>query len=460
MGRMNLPLANQPLGDTAAGKLAASFHDPPHHTANFGLLASYMVAMRTGWIFKTESIIMPAVLDVIGGAGWLRGCLPMLNRFGQSVPPLLVSDRIRSTPLKKRWLTSTTGLMGLCFLALSAVWTITGGKSSGWLPLLFLAIYAVFFSATGINMLLLNTLKGKLIRTRRRGLLDLFSNVVGASVAVTCAWILLTLWLGGSGPHPLDVPGTPGVGDAATSTPDFKMIFLFTGLIFVVAAMIGRYFFEVPDTFPPRNQKMPQILASTVTILKTDHNFRKLAIVGMTFGMALTLFPHYQALGRARLTLGLTALIPWVIAQNIGTAVFSIPTGWAADRFGNRRVLNFLMLALCVAPALAIFLAAFQQAARGWFVLVFGLLGLTPVTIRTLNNYTLEIAGHGDHPRYLSTLSLCVAVPTMLCSALIGLLVDLFSFELVFVLATLVILAGWLLTFQLIEPRSHLPETR
>ena len=62
---------------------------------NFSLLTLYQVMMRTGWIFKTESIIMPAVLDVMGGNALLRGCLPMLNRFGQSLPPLLASDHIR-----------------------------------------------------------------------------------------------------------------------------------------------------------------------------------------------------------------------------------------------------------------------------------------------------------------------------------------------------------------------------
>ena len=55
---------------------------------NFCVIALYQVVMRTGWIFKTESVIMPAVLDSLGGSGWLRGLLPPLNRFGQSIPPL------------------------------------------------------------------------------------------------------------------------------------------------------------------------------------------------------------------------------------------------------------------------------------------------------------------------------------------------------------------------------------
>ena len=86
--------ANSNLGSTTAQSsedldpsLTAEISpdNDPNHSRNFGLGVLYMVLMRVGWIFKTESIIMPAVVDAIGGAGWLRGCLPMLNRFGQSL---------------------------------------------------------------------------------------------------------------------------------------------------------------------------------------------------------------------------------------------------------------------------------------------------------------------------------------------------------------------------------------
>ena len=420
-------------------------HDPPQHTRNFGLLASYMVAMRTGWIFKTETIIMPAVLDVIGGASWLRGFLPMLNRFGQSVPPMLASSFIRSTPLKKQTLTVMTLVMSVCFLTLSGVWAWTGGQAGGWLPFVFLTLYAIFFAATGVNMLLLNTLKGKLIRVRRRGLLDLVSNVVGAAVAITCAWWLLTRWL--SSPSGADQVAQQ------TVAPNFTMIFLFTGLMFAIAALIGSCFVEVPDEVEPEARSVAQILSAAVQTFRHDHNFRRLALVGIMFGMSVTLFPHYQSMARSRLSLDLTSLVPWVIAQNLGTALFSIPSGWAADRFGNRRVLNLLMLALAAVPILSLLLTQVQDLHGDWFNLVFLLIGMYPVTIRTLNNYTLEICGPEDRPRYLSTLGLCVAGPPMLLSVLMGWLVDAISFEFVFLIGASCLFVGWLMTFRLIEPR-------
>ena len=118
--------------------------DPPHQPRNFILLALYHVCMRTGWIFKTESIIMPAVLDLIGGQGWLRGCLPMLNRFGQSIPPLLASDWLRNRKIKKWALVTTSIVMGLCCLTLALVWAVTGGEKSWWLPIVFDSLCSLF----------------------------------------------------------------------------------------------------------------------------------------------------------------------------------------------------------------------------------------------------------------------------------------------------------------------------
>ncbi len=415
-------------------------HDP-NHGRNFTLVSFYQVILRIGWIFKTESIIMPAVLDVIGGAGWLRGCLPMLNRFGQSIPPLLVSDVVRNSPRKKIGLSMTTLLMGVCFLALALIWAVTGGQKSWWLPVVFLVIYGVFFSATGMNQLFLNTISGKLIKFDFRGRLALVSTVIGSTLAVISAWYLLRIWLGGT--------NSTAEGGAA----NFTMIFAFTGCAFVLAAVVSLTFKEPVDSESRKKRSGVALLRSSVSTIANDHNFRTLTIIGALFGMSLTLFPHYQALARGRLSLGLTALIPWVIAQNIGAALFSIPAGWIADRFGNRLVLRMAMLGLCLAPILSLILARLGDAGQPWFTAVFCLLGLTPVTFRILNNYTLEVTHTSEHPRYLSTLSLVMAGPAILTSAFFGALIDWVSFEFVFGIVVICVFCGWLLTFRLEEPR-------
>ena len=132
------------------------------------------------------------------------------------------------------------------------------------------------------------------------------------------------------------------------------MIFFFTGMTFLGAAGVGLFLREAPDENLIQRRGGKDLLLAAYETFKTDRNFRRLAIIAALFGMYLTLFPHYQRLGRDRLDLGLSALIPWVLAQNIGAALFSIPTGWLADRYGNRLVLQLIMVVLCIAPLLAL----------------------------------------------------------------------------------------------------------
>ena len=114
-----------------------------------------------------------------------------------------------------------------------------------------------------------------------------------------------------------------------------------------------------------------------------------------------------------------------------------------------------MMLVMCVAPIMALILVQFDEVGRGWFTLVFGMLGLTPVTMRMFNYYTLEVADRVDHPRYLSTMSIAMAIPPILFSSLFGAMVDWISFEFVFGLVTCFVLIGWVLTLFLEEPRHH-----
>jgi len=77
---------------------------------------------------------------------------------------------------------------------------------------------------------------------------------------------------------------------------------------------------------------------------------------------------------------------------------------------------------------------------------------LTPVGFKTIGNFTLELSAADDHPRYLSTLGICFALP-LFASPLLGWVVEATSFEAVFLPISASIFFGWLLTFRLDEPR-------
>ena len=409
-----------------------------HQRRNFAALAIYQIVLRSGWIFKTESIIMPAVLDMISDRPWVRAMLPLLNRLGQSLPPMLMARRAQAAPRKSRMLLSTTLTMATCFLMLALLWLATGGQRSWWMPLVFLFFYGIFFASMGVNQLVFSTTQGKLIETTRRGRLLLFSNSIGAVIAIGCALLLLPQWL------QEDRANVPAIFGFAA------------GCFFLSAGAV--LFLREPADEIDRSPTQPilQQLAHVLAPLTYDGNFRRLMYVAAMYGASMGLFPHYQSVGREELGLPLDRLIWWLIMQNIGMGLFSFVAGPLADWFGNRLVLRISMLGLCIAPIMAVTMAAYGAAAAPWYDWVFVMVGLTPVMFRTLQNYTLEICEPHDHSRYLSAMSLGMA-STLILSPVLGLMMEFWGFEPVFWCVILLIFSGWCVTFFLAEPRQAAP---
>jgi MFS family permease len=408
-----------------------------HESRNLFVLAAHHIVLRVAWIFKTESVIMPAFLDAISGAGWLRGCLPVLNRFGQSVPPLMFSELLKQTPHKKWPLLATTLLMAVPFLTLSVVWMSLPETIPSWLPIAFLSLYAIFFSMTGLNQMVFGTIQGKLIRPNRRGRLMGLSGTLGAVFAIPCAWFLLPRWL---------------------ALPDggYGYIFGFTGVGMVVSSLITVAIFEPADQFERPTRRVNNHFHAAWSLLRRDREFRRLAIAGMLCMSGQLLFPHYQAMARDVLQAPHKDLMLWVVAQNAGAGIFGFVAGTIADRYGNRLTVRLEIVAGAAAPLLALALASGVIAGgASWFWLSYFLLGVTPVLMKTLVNYALELSKQSDHPRYISTLKLCMAIPFVV-SPLLGLMIDVVGFAPVFLLITSLIVLGGVMTFRLFEPRLRL----
>ncbi len=117
---------------------------------NLLVLAAHQIVFRVGWIFKTESVIMPAFMDAIAGAGWLRGCLPVLNRFGQSIPPVFCAARLRAIRYKRVAMTACIMSMCLPFGVLALTCFAVDERKSAWVPGLFLGLYFFFFICNGL----------------------------------------------------------------------------------------------------------------------------------------------------------------------------------------------------------------------------------------------------------------------------------------------------------------------
>jgi hypothetical protein len=403
----------------------------PGFQQNFLVLVFFQVLQRIGWIVKTESIIMPAVLDSLGGPGWLRGCLPMLNRMAQSLAPLLLAQQLALAPRKKWALLLSSLGMAITLLLLAFAWSVTSVRSANWMPALFLLLYTLFVASTGINQVSYGALQGKLIPITLRGRLLATANTTGGVLAIISAWLLFPMWLS-------DITG-------------YTYIFTFAGACFAFNTISTLLLRESADS----SQSVPPRLSFRLAwqLLNADWRFRRAALAGFFFGASLILFPHYQALARVKLGLPATAMSTWVIVENVGTACFSALVGPIADRYGNRLALRCLLLALVIAPLLALALVALGTAASPWYTMVFWLVGVTPVGLRVFDNYVLELTPRAQHAQYLSLIAVVIASPILL-APFGGWLIERTGFMPVFLVVSAAVGCGFLVTFALAEPRS------
>ena len=414
--------------------------DSEGEARNFVVLAAHQVLLRIGWIFKTESIVMPAFLDLIGGGPVLRGCMPVLQRVGFSVPPLIYATRLKLTPKKKWSVVATTLAMAVPFALLSILsfagaWKDAAGEPVPGMAALFLVVYAAFFCLTGMNQLGAHALQGKLVRADLRGRLFMASVLVGAPLAIAAAAWLMPGWL---------------------AMPDggFGWIFGAVAVAFLLAGVVLAPAAEWPDNFTEQSTNVWQKFHDAWLAIRSQPDAQAAGLLAALVSVNFMLFPHYQAIARQQFGIGLGAMMVWVCVQNAATAVVSLVAGPMADRLGNKAALHFVVLGLGLAPAaVLVMLALPTDVAAKWYWVVFAPIGFTPVSVRLLINYTLEVSPAEDHPKFVSAIGMCLALPVIVGSPLVGWLLGAVGSGPVFAGGLLLLLAAGAQTLRLTEPR-------
>ncbi|MEM8680757.1 MAG: MFS transporter [Planctomycetota bacterium] len=409
----------------------------PPEGRNLRKLALVQAIFRVGWIFKTESIIIPAALDSIAGAAWIRGCLPLLSRLGISLTPALLGKVIRNAALKRRALAICVLCMAVCMALLASLWT--GFVPDRFVVPSFLLLYGTFFALHGLNQVAFGTLQGKVIAAEQRGCLMMLANVSSSVLAVTLVLLLLPRWL-------------------QSPTPRFELIFLMPALWFTASALLAHRIEELPDHHEERFTT-GDFVRSIADLVRSSVPLRRALLVAFLTGFALVLFPHYQALARERLGLPATSLTVFVAVQSVGAALASVVAGFNADRFGNRIVLLCILAGLAATPVAAIVLAGSPRLGPTLYPGVFMCIGLTPVMFRIFQNYVIEVIDEAYHPQALSAMTLSLALP-VLSSPGVGVFIDRFGFAAAFLAVASLLCLAWLCALRLPEPRMLATKSR
>ncbi|KPJ62641.1 MAG: hypothetical protein AMS15_03235 [Planctomycetes bacterium DG_23] len=414
-----------------------------YHRRNFIVSVVHFIVIRLGWIFKTESVIIPGFVGNLARIacpqmeGLVLSLIPVISRLGQSVPQLVVAQRVEHLKRHSRPFMLSVALFTLPWGFFFLVLLLAPGIKALFLLIVFFFSYAIFWLASGASRTLFGVVQGKLIAPESRGSLFAWSQTVGCFIAAPAALFMREFMEEGRLAFPTNYAVT------------FGLSFIFFGLC------LGVLFFLKEPAYPKpsRRTSLGHFLSRTLQIFRQDRNFRRLAIAGALTSVTLLLFPYYIKLARDFLGINEGMFAYFVIAQNLANGTNSWIMGRMADRKGNKKPLCILSTMAAVIPLLALLLVHLPGTGAPWaYTLVFLIIGILPATVRMRTNYALELAPIDQHPIYVAALN-STQVLAVALSPIIGLAIDAFSFTPVFLIVAGIAAVGAVLTFTLIEPR-------
>ncbi|MDA1191012.1 MAG: MFS transporter [Candidatus Poribacteria bacterium] len=423
---------------------------------NFLAMTLYSIFMRVGWIFKTESSIIPGFVTALTGNPVLIGMFPLMSRAMRFIPQFFFLGMIEHAPRKKPIVIMATMGLTVAWLAMAAFTFFGRGLSPMWLLGAFFVCYTAGWVFTGIEQITNRVLLGQLIPVRRRGRIIAIGGPIG-SFSVLLSGPLVAYLLSREGAFPLN----------------YALIFGLAGTFFAVTVFAQTLFKEpVAGTGSKEPLGLGDIFRSGKELFQRDENFRRIFLIAAVQSVSMYLFTFYVAYARTwseepEFGRSLGAMLGWGLTiQNVVIGALSLVMGLIVDWKGNRVVLRQMTAVVSAVPLVMVALGRFVPLESRVYslLLIYALIGQMPVLQRIMSNYVLEIAPSDRQALYVGVWSGGQTI-TLVAPLLIGAGANLFqawttpkgAYEIVFVICSAFLYISFFLTWKLQEPRHSTP---
>lgn len=419
---------------------------------NFRAMALYTSFMQMGWIFKTESTVIPMFVTLLTTNPLLISVVPILSRLPQFVSQFLFLGVVHRARRRKRVLIIATTIFTLAWGGIAATLRFGGALSPTALLVVFLALYAVGWTAMGVERVSNRVMQATLIPARRRGRVFGIGGSVGRFSALASGAV---------------------IADYMSRATDFRMNFaLLFGLAFAffVLTVLCQLTFREPTQRHATSDRMGlgQIARDGWRLVREDIDFRRIFFIGCFQSFSVNLFAFYVPYARTwsdapdfTQQLG-AALGKGLTIQHVVVGVLSLGLGLLVDWKGNCVVLRGLCLLLSNIPLLIILIGRYVPVdARLTALLgVYAMIGCLPVMARVTGNYVLEIGPEDTRTLYVGVFG-SGQIVTLAFPLLLGVAVSVLqrslgtklAYEVVFVSCSALFYTSVFLASRLREPR-------
>jgi len=429
---MSAESTSQPLTQTEA-------EIEQYYRRNFaaGLVHGTFFQMSTA--FGSIHTVLPAFVTLLTPSTLAVGLMAAIQEVGQIVPQLFTAYLIEDKPRKKKYLLAIITLRWLSWGLLAWLTYQYGLSQPGLVLTALVSLFGIFSLAGGMGSVIFADIFARVIPAERRGRFIGTRQILGFALAILAGWIVKLI---------LD-------NEIALPFPtNYSLIFGLSAISLAVALTGFTMIKEPAYTAQRKSKSLMALLRQSVVLVRLNANFRRFLAGRAILGLAIGLAPFYIIHARQTLDVSAGAVGSFLAFQMAGAALSNILWAWLADKFGNKASILGTTIAAGLAPALALGLIGLpSNLATAAYAVVFALLGALQSGRRIgFDNFVLEIAT----PEMRAT---CVALQNTLLAPITilplaaGFLIDRLSFEVVFGAEAILLGAGLLILFRLLDPR-------
>jgi predicted MFS family arabinose efflux permease len=440
----HIPARLSPTRRSTADLLAGLSPEAARHATRnfrFGVLNGVMFSLVDALL--APGLVLAWFVSRLGGDNVLVGLLPAILTGGWFLPQMLVASRVQGQPLVMRWYRSVGILRCICMGGLGFA-TVLLAATPGLLLGVFFLLFVIYSLAAGVSGLPWLDMVNKMIAPRRRGSFFGQRNFYGGVLALAASapiGVVLSEQLGG-----LVFPY------------NFALLFGVTALVVALGITFWSSTREpaARATAPPVSVR--SLWRRGMQAFREDRDYRALMLARILLAVATVADPFYVVYAKNSLQAPPATVGLYLAALSVSSLLSNFIWSPLSDRASNRTLMVLTVCSVAAVPLTALLLASASIAVDHAllypaFALVFILSGNALGSSRILNNnMLLTVAPAAELPTYVGFLNTVLGV-VVFVPVLGGALIDLVGYEVLFGVAAIAALSGFLVAGKMSAKR-------
>jgi len=394
-----------------------------------------------GLAFSESTTVLPIFLNHLAKSkvliGLLSSIISRVGSIGSVLPQLFAANKLENKTYKKPVLVIAIIIRALCWGFLALI-TYLFGKSHPLGIILALFFFLTLFSFMGgIAGIAFYDIWGKAIPSAMRGRFFGYRQLIGGILAIGAGFIVK------------EILGNKGIPFPDNYAILFLLSFIFISISYLALGSVKESVEEVHKN----SLTFGKFLKKAFDIVKNDKNLRIFLWVQIFGGAIAFTLPFYVLYAKDVLSVRLEMVGIFLSAQMLGSVLSNVLWAYVSDFIGNKKVIQMSVFLSSLVPLIALLTPVHLS---GLFILLFILLGFS-ITGQTIGNinFLLDIAPSKDRPAYVS-LKGTLKAPVLVFPLIGGVIIQHLSYRFLFMVTILALFAGFILSFQLNEPREEI----